>query len=132
MELLIATHEGLASGLVSAHDMLAGKNDQIMTIELNDSGIRDFRNRFAELMDRHESGKILILTDLRNGTPHLVAKEYEETHPDSVKVVSGVNLPMVLALSHNLISADLNDAAKKAISVGRGDIEADKLPVAEV
>lgn len=102
MELLIATHEGLASGLVSAHDMLAGKNDQIMTIELNDSGIRDFRRRFAELMDRHQSGQVLILTDLRNGTPHLVAKEYEEAHPDSVRVVSGANLPMVLELGHNL------------------------------
>ncbi|MCH3996985.1 MAG: PTS sugar transporter subunit IIA [Lactobacillus amylovorus] len=103
MELLIATHEGLASGLVSAHDMLAGKNDQIMTIELNDSGIRDFRRRFAELMDRHQSGQVLILTDLRNGTPHLVAKEYEEAHPDSVRVVSGANLLMVLELGHNLM-----------------------------
>jgi PTS system mannose-specific IIA component len=103
MELLIATHEGLASGLVSAHDMLAGKNDQIMTIELNDSGIRDFRRRFAELMDRHQSGQVLILTDLRNGTPHLVAKEYEEAHPDSVRVVSGANLLMILELGHNLM-----------------------------
>ena len=58
MELLIATHEGLASGLVSAHDMLVGKNDQIMTIELNDI---------------NHSGQVLILTDLRNFTPHLVA-----------------------------------------------------------
>ncbi|MGN1272403.1 MAG: PTS sugar transporter subunit IIA [Lactobacillus sp.] len=130
MELLIATHEGLASGLVSAHDMLAGKNDQIMTIELNDSGIRDFRKRFAQLMDRHQSGRVLILTDLRNGTPHLVAKEYEEAHPDSVRVVSGVNLPMVLELGHNLISADLNEAAQKAIQVGRGDIDVDNLQMA--
>ena len=117
MELLIATHEGLASGLVSAHDMLVGKNDQIMTIELNDSGIRDFRRRFAELMDRHQSGQVLILTDLRNGTPHLVAKEYEEAHPDSVRVVSGANLPMVLELGHNLISANLDDVARRAIQV---------------
>ena len=130
MELLIATHEGLASGLVSAHDMLTGENDQIMTIELNDSGIRDFRKRFAQLMERHQHGRVLILTDLRNGTPHLVAKEYEEAHPDSVRVVSGANLPMVLALSHNLISADLNDAAQKAISVGRGDIDVDNMQMA--
>ena len=107
-------------------DMLVGKNDQIMTIELNDSGIRDFRRRFAELMDRHQSGQVLILTDLRNGTPHLVAKEYEEAHPDSVRVVSGANLPMVLELGHNLISADLDDAARRAIQVGRGDIDVDK------
>ena len=130
MELLIATHEGLASGLVSAHDMLVGKNDQIMTIELNDSGIRDFRRRFAELMDRHQSGQVLILTDLRNGTPHLVAKEYEEAHPDSVRVVSGANLPMVLELGHNLISANLDDVARRAIQVGRGDIAVDKMQLA--
>ncbi len=130
MELLIATHEGLASGLVSAHDMLVGKNDQIMTIELNDSGIRDFRRRFAELMDRHQSSQVLILTDLRNGTPHLVAKEYEEAHPDSVRVVSGANLPMVLELGHNLISANLDDVARRAIQVGRGDIEVDKMQLA--
>lgn len=130
MELLIATHEGLASGLVSAHDMLAGKNDQIMTIELNDSGIIDFRKRFAELMDRYQSGQVLILTDLRNGTPHLVAKEYEEAHPDSVRVVSGVNLPMVLELGHHLLGSNLNDAADMAIRVGRGDIDVDKMQMA--
>mgnify|MGYP003485371766 FL=1 len=110
--------------------MLVGKNDQIMTIELNDSGIRDFRRRFAELMDRHQSGQVLILTDLRNGTPHLVAKEYEEAHPDSVRVVSGANLLMVLELGHNLISANLDDVARRAIQVGRGDIEVDKMQLA--
>lgn len=110
--------------------MLVGKNDQIMTIELNDSGIRDFRRRFAELMDRHQLGQVLILTDLRNGTPHLVAKEYEEAHPDSVRVVSGANLPMVLELGHNLISANLDDVARRAIQVGRGDIEVDKMQLA--
>lgn len=101
-----------------------------MTIELNDSGIRDFRRRFAELMDRHQSGQVLILTDLINGTPHLVAKEYEEAHPDSVRVVSGANLPMVLELGHNLISANLDDVARRAIQVGRGDIEVDKMQLA--
>lgn len=110
--------------------MLVGKNDQIMTIELNDSGIRDFRRRFAELMDRHQSGQVLILTDLINGTPHLVAKEYEEAHPDSVRVVSGANLPMVLELGYNLISANLDDVARRAIQVGRGDIEVDKMQLA--
>ena len=110
--------------------MLAGKNDQIITIELNDSGIRDFRKRFAELMDRYQSGQVLILTDLRNGTPHLVAKEYEEAHPDSVRVVSGVNLPMVLELGHHLLGSNLNDAADMAIRVGRGDIDVDKMQMA--
>ena len=39
-------------GLLSAHDMLAGKNDQIATIELDDRGIRNFRERFAEIIKR--------------------------------------------------------------------------------
>ena len=130
MELVIATHEGLASGLISAHDMLAGKNDQIMTIELTDTGIRDFRARFAKLMERYQNDQVLILTDLRNGTPHLVAEEYEEAPPDSVRVVSGVNLPMVLELGHKLISANLDDSAKKALDIGRNEIDVDKMQLA--
>ena len=123
MELLIATHEGLASGLLSAHDMLAGKNDQIATIELDDRGIRNFRERFAEIMKRYEPGRVLILTDLKNGTPHLVAKEYEKANPERVR---GVNLPMVLELSRKLINVSLDASAEKAISIGREEIEVDK------
>lgn len=127
MELLIATHEGLASGLISAHDMLAGKNDQIASIELTDTGIRDFKERFAQIMQRYQAGQVLILTDLKNGTPHLIAEEYERQHPDSVRVVSGVNLPMVLELSHKLISASLDDSAQKAIEIGRNQIAVDQM-----
>ena len=97
MELLIATHEGLASGLLSAHDMLAGKNDQIATIELDDRGIRNFRERFAEIMKRYEPGRVLILTDLKNGTPHLVAKEYEKANPERVRQVKTTPIIMMTA-----------------------------------
>ncbi len=127
MELLIATHEGLASGLISAHDMLAGKNDQIASIELTDTDIRDFKERFAQIMQRYQAGQVLILTDLKNGTPHLIAEEYEQQHPDRVRVVSGVNLPMVLELSHRLITASLDDSAQKAIEIGRNQIAVDQM-----
>ena len=130
MELLIATHEGLASGLISAHDMLAGKNDQIVSIELTDTGIRDFKARFAEIMQRYETGHVLILTDLKNGTPHLVAKEYEEKHPDNVCVVSGVNLPMLLGVSQKLINVSLDETAQKAIKIGRNEIDMEKMQLA--
>ena len=132
MELLIATHEGLATGLMSAHDMLAGKNDQILTIELNDTGIRDFKARFAKVMNKYQNSQILVLTDLKNGTPHLVASEYEDMYPERVRVISGVNLPMVLELSHKMINANLNESTEKAIQIGRSQIDVDQLAAAKV
>lgn len=139
MELLIATHEGLAAGLMSAHDMLAGKNDQILTIELNDTGIRDFKARFAKVMNKYQNSQILVLnsqilvlTDLKNGTPHLVASEYEDMYPERIRVVSGVNLPMVLELSQKMINASLNESTEKAIQIGRSQIDVDQLAAAKV
>lgn len=132
MELLIATHEGLAAGLMFAHDMLAGKNDQILTIELNDTGIRDFKARFAKVMNKYQNSQILVLTDLKNGTPHLVASEYEDMYPERVRVISGVNLPMVLELSHKMINANLNESTEKAIQIGRSQIDVDQLAAAKV
>lgn len=132
MELLIATHEGLTAGLMSAHDMLAGKNDQILTIELNDTGIRDFKARFAKVMNKYQNSQILVLTDLKNGTPHLVASEYEDMYPERVRVISGVNLPMVLELSHKMINASLNESTEKAIQIGRSQIDVDQLAAAKV
>lgn len=132
MELLIATHEGWAAGLMSAHDMLAGKNDQILTIELNDTGIRDFKARFAKVMNKYQNSQILVLTDLKNGTPHLVASEYEDMYPERVRVISGVNLPMVLELSHKMINANLNESTEKAIQIGRSQIDVDQLAAAKV
>lgn len=45
---------------------------------------------------------------------------------ERVRVVSGVNLPMVLELSRKLINVSLDASAEKAISIGREEIEVDK------
>lgn len=112
--------------------MLVGKNDQILTIELNDTGIRDFKARFAKVMNKYQNSQILVLTDLKNGTPHLVASEYEDMYPERIRVVSGVNLPMVLELSHKMINASLNESTEKAIQIGRSQIDVDQLAAAKV
>ncbi len=53
-------------------------------------------------------------------------------YPERVRVISGVNLPMVLELSHKMINANLNESTEKAIQIGRSQIDVDQLAAAKV
>lgn len=118
MELLLVSHRGIATGMKSAVNMVMGAlADQITTMELTEEeGIEQFAARLEEYICSWltEGKKGLIFADLRGGTPYNRAELTLSSHglKDRAKVLSGMNLPMVVdAVLRDMDVCDLDEVA---------------------
>ena len=95
--ILIATHGGLAEGLLNAIELLAGKQEKIETIGLyHGDGIDAFAQEVEKTYEKlnGEDG-VLVFVDILGGSPsNAVMKLMNEK--DNVKAIAGVNLPMLI------------------------------------
>ncbi|BDR55697.1 PTS sugar transporter subunit IIA [Xylocopilactobacillus apis] len=122
MKVLLTSHGHLAQGLVSGFEFIAGKSDQISALELDSNGISSYHKRLKKLLD-NENVPVLILTDLKGGTPYNESFKYYLAHKKKVRVISGVNLPMLLELIPQLdTTTTLEKAAKIALMAGTDGI----------
>lgn len=103
--------------------MIAGENKNIFAISLTDAGIQDFSERFNKQLVEFESEEVLILTDIKGGTPYNEAYKYYLLNEARVRIISGMNLPMLIELGLNLTSGKLSDLSELAVEVGRSGIE---------
>lgn len=95
--ILIATHGGLAEGLLSAIELLAGKQEKMKTIGLyHGDGIDAFAQEVKKAYEEldGEDG-VLVFVDILGGSPsNAVMKLMNEK--DKVKAIAGVSLPMLI------------------------------------
>lgn len=123
MKLLLLTHGEFCKGIEQSYRMIAGENDNIFSVSLNDEGIQDFITRLANQIEKFGLEKVLIMTDIKGGTPYNEAFKYFLSDSSRFRVISGVNLPMVIEVGLNMEHKSLDDLAMLAIEVGREGIE---------
>ncbi|UQB01629.1 PTS sugar transporter subunit IIA [Pediococcus pentosaceus] len=123
VKVIITTHAQAGSGLILAFAMIAGNSSVFKTCLLNDSGIADFRTRLNALLASFQGEDILLLSDVKGGTPFNEAYKYGLEHPESTAVISGVNLPMLLELGTTPLSKQpLAAVAQLALNPGSDGI----------
>ncbi len=129
MELLLVSHKGAASGIKTAAALIAGDEaDSIHVIELT---AEDGIDVFTKQLDAYLSGwlkdgrKGLILADLKGGTPYNRAEMLLSEHhfKEQAKVISGLNLPMVLEALFQDIEEWSQEALEEMIAAGRDGID---------
>lgn len=125
MKLILTTHGSLCTGLLQSYEMIAGKNEDILSVPLTELGIEAFRNELLQLLESiDKQEEILILTDIKGGTPFNESFMYALTYPERVRVISGVNLPMLIEVGLSLTSfSGINEAAEKSVDIGKLSIE---------
>ena len=101
--------------------MIAGENKNIVAVSLTDAGIQDFVERLTDQLAKFASDEVLILTDIKGGTPYNEAYKYYLSNEKRVRVVAGMNLPMVIELGLSLSNSSLT-ALELAIEQGRKGI----------
>lgn len=122
MYLLILSHGHLASGIITSFEMIAGKNSHLDYIELDDAGVGDFRKKLSNYLENKE--QILILADIKGGTPYNEALKQFLKRPNQIQLVSGLNLSMLLEIGTQLDNAtNATELAKTAEKVGKKSIE---------
>jgi len=120
--LLIVTHSNLGREIINAAEFIVGRveaTDAVSIIETTDSeGIHKRIQKKVKALD-HGQG-VLILTDMFGGTPSNISLSFLKE--GQVEVLTGVNLPMVLAIARNRSDLKLSEVAKTAEEAGKMSI----------
>jgi len=120
--LLIITHSQLAKELLEAARFIIGSVEEAECISIETAkDSKKLRNIIKNKIKSLDQGKgVLILVDMFGGTPSNLALSFLQK--DSAEVVTGVNLPMVLAIAHNRKGKSLAQVADIAKSAGKRSI----------
>lgn len=112
--LLIVTHCDLGKEFLNAAEFILGGvhgADVISITQTSDS--QKIRKAIEEkISSLNEGDGVIILTDMFGGTPSNISLSF--LADEMVEVITGVNLPMVLAIVQNRNGIDLGQLAQKA------------------
>ncbi|GAB4172466.1 MAG: PTS sugar transporter subunit IIA [Wenzhouxiangellaceae bacterium] len=101
--LLLVTHSGIATGLLATARSILGAARPVWSIEVgHDEDPDEAVTRLNRLLTRGPGlGPLLVLTDLPGATPHNLVCLALRRAGVQARVVSGLNLPMLLrVLTH--------------------------------
>ncbi len=93
---VVVCHGTLATELVRAAEIIVGKIDGIVAVDIPASmGMEEIHVAVEGALRTVEEGSgVLLMTDMFGGTPSNIALSFLGTH--AVEVVTGVNLPMMV------------------------------------
>lgn len=122
--IIIVTHGKLAQALLQTVEMIMGSQENIGAIGFEaGQNVADLQEKLCQtLQENAGNGEALVLVDLRGGSPYNAAAMLAMTMP-KVKVVTGVNLPMLLGIlsSRDLAAPVLSQMAVTAGQSGVGE-----------
>ena len=99
--ILLVTHVSLCQGIYESCEMIIGEKENIYTLSLDEEGVELFRHKLEERLSQIEAiyDDIIIVTDIPNATPYNECCRYILSHQSSAKLLSGMNLAMVIELA---------------------------------
>ena len=118
---VVVTHGQLATELVNATETIVGDLPRFAAVSIGwHEDTEDARAEIAQAIARVTQDRgVLILTDMFGGTPSNLAMTFLG---DTVEVITGVNLPMLIKLADLGERADLLTAAREMREQGRAAI----------
>jgi len=120
--LLIITHCDLCKELLNAAEFIVGRLEAVATIPINQtSDSEEIRKIIGEKITSLDQGQgVIILTDMFGGTPSNLSLSFLKE--EMVEVLTGVNLPMVIAIAQSRMDLKLSELAEKAQEAGKTSI----------
>lgn len=122
---IIVTHCDLAQEFLRAARLIVGEDRalegiEVISVQANEMN-EDLLKRIGGAIRKVDRGKgVLILTDMFGGTPSNVSLSFLKE--GKVEVVTGVNLPMMVALGNYREGKGLQELAQFIASYGRKHI----------
>lgn len=120
--ILIVSHGRLAEALISSVQSLVGDLKGIRGVSIWPKDTKEnIKDRIRKSMEEVDDGNgVVILTDILGGTPTNLTLSYLQE--DTVEVVTGVNMPMLLTISSYRDGRSLREVGKLAKESGRRSI----------
>ncbi|WP_315501324.1 PTS sugar transporter subunit IIA [Actinomyces radicidentis] len=121
---IVAAHGRLAEGLVASSAMIAGPQEDLVSVTFEQSeGPDDLLAKYAAAVEGSPSGQYLLLVDLLGGSPYNAAARFAAERDDA-DVVTGVNLPMLIeVLGRRMVGADLAELVEVARTSGANGVK---------
>ncbi len=117
--IILVTHGQLADEFLSALEHIVGEQKNIGSICIQAED--DMEKRRAEIFEAvgnvNDGDGVILLTDMFGGTPSNLAISLMSE--ESVEVIAGVNLPMLIQLVQSRQTQTLEDAVNEAAAAGR-------------
>jgi mannose PTS system EIIA component len=119
---VVVTHGQLATELLNAAEMIVGDLPQFAAVSIGwHEDTQDAREEIAQAIARVRQGSgVILLTDMFGGTPSNLAMTF--LGDDTVEVLTGVNLPMLIKLAGAAANPDLLGVAREMREQGRNAI----------
>ena len=119
--LVLVTHAGLASALVSSAEMIVGPIEACEQVEVLPGEHADvIMSRVVAAVGKLSEGGAIIMTDLFGGTPSNMAMSF--LNDGHIEVLTGVNLPMVIEFCSKRMSMEVSSLVTELQKCGRESI----------
>ena len=100
MNFILAGHGNIAVEMKNSIEMIAGKypNVKAITFQLGD-GIETLKDKYLNIINQSTEQPFIIITDIFSGSPYNAAAMLA-MQLGNIEVISGLSLPLCLALLH--------------------------------
>lgn len=121
--IIIVGHGEFAKGLISSVDVIAGEQKYLQGVEFRlDYSTEDLENNIKKKIETmKECSGLLFLTDIVGGTPFKTCVLLSQDIKNS-KVLSGVNLPILLEAIMQKNTKDIEALKENIIKIGKEGI----------
>lgn len=127
--IIVTGHGHFAKGLVHAGRMIAGDLEHVVSIVFEENqSLQAYQDSLGSAISQAHAkyGGLLVLTDLKGGTPFNTAV-IQSVNFDNIAVMTGANLPMLIeGAMLAQFSEDAHALGQQLIEVGRLGVD---LPV---
>ena len=122
INVIIAAHGTLARDLLSAAQTIIGRIERVHTISrLPHEGRADLMKKFQrKIVQLDNTEGILLLIDAYGGSPFNISSHFLDRY--NMRIVTGVNLPMILDLATYREKLGLEKLAAKLARTGRRSV----------
>ena len=97
--IIVGTHGDFANGILQSCEMIYGTRDKLKAVTLvPGEGPDDVVAKYEKAIKELGTEKVLFLNDLMGGSPYNAACRLVATN-ENYGIVTGVNLPMLIAMS---------------------------------
>ncbi len=119
--LVVICHGEMGAELVKAVEMIVGKVEAVETVSVKQESAPDsLRSEIQSAIKKVDKKKgVMLLTDMFGGTPSNIALAFLG---DSIEVVSGVNLSMLIKFANHRDEKQLHELAKLVQEAGQKSI----------
>ncbi len=100
MNFILAGHGNIAVEMKNSIEMIAGEypNVRAITFQLGD-GIETLKDKYLKIINQSTEQQFIIITDIFSGSPYNAAAMLA-MQSENIEVISGLSLPLCLALLH--------------------------------